>query len=164
MRAWIDTEFERIPLDKGILIIPLSVGITCDDGSELYVVNSEFTTSNSFLLEEVLPVLYSCNVTPIMSTLDMMGQHIEKYISKRCLEFWGFECSADAEVLRYLLSDTAPKVQVYDIKTLEASNSMGKYHRIARDAYTKHNAIEDARWARDTHRHIFRLKKKRRNQ
>lgn len=147
MRFYFDTEF----LDDGIHIDLISIGIVTDDLRELYMVSSEFDdrrlTPDHWLRTHVL------NHIPANQKkhrrLDI-AREVSHFLED-CTELWGWYCAYDWVVLCQLFGPMVdrpkhfPKL-AHDVK--QRADAIGFNEKISKSGFTRHNALDDARWVR----------------
>lgn len=174
-RYYLDTEF----IDDGVTetLQLISIGIICDDGRELYLVNSEFDESrcDDWLKENVLKQLPLCTC-PGGGALDHLGHNAPdcKWRTRNQIrdaiiafvpdpgnevkpEFWAFFASYDWVLFAQLFGKmiNLPKHfpwLVNDLKTwAKHLGYTGKFKELLPNT-GHHDALADARWNRDVHK------------
>jgi 3'-5' exoribonuclease-like protein len=152
MRYFFDTEF----LDNGREIDLISIGIVAEDGREYYAVSANFDVGRAtpWLVEHVLnhiprnlvkqtKIAIACDVSDFLAPKATL-----EYPGTESVELWGWYCAYDWVALCQLYGPMVerpryfPKL-AYDIRLLAALSNTGK---ISKSGFTRHNALEDARW------------------
>lgn len=174
MRYYLDTEF----LDDAVIrtVELISLALVCEDGRELYLVNSEFDRSRAddWLNANVMPQLPKC-VCPGSGTLDHLGHTnpdclwrtraqmrdaVAAFIlvePKEEIEIWAYFASYDWLCLVQLFGKMIELPKhfpwlVNDLKTwAKHIGYTGKFRDLLPDS-GHHIALEDARWNRDVHK------------
>lgn len=168
-RYYLDTEFD----DTGAAINLISIGLVCEDGRELYLVNSECNHGkcNDWVKANVLPQLPACTC-PGGSMLGYLGhQPLCLWRSREAIrdainafivddgtqiEIWAYYASCDWVVFYQLFGEMVnlpkhfPKF-VRDLKTHALDiGYTGKFKVLLPDE-GHHDALCDARWNKKVH-------------
>lgn len=162
MRYYLDTEFH----EDGKTIDLISIGVVCEDGREMYLVNreAELHRVNSWVREHVLPQLPSYG-DPAWASRERIREELFVFIRPEVSlveknpkpEIWGYFADYDWVVVAQLfgtmmaLPPHFPKCCL-DLKQLALS--LGN-PRLPKQMRGKHNALEDARWNRDAHNFLL---------
>lgn len=173
MRYWLDTEFNDTTKADGSragLIDLISIGIVCQDDRELYLVNDEHNhqACSDWIQMNVLTQLPTC-VCPHRyrdghqpccrwQYRHKIRDAVRDFIvdDGQPIEIWGFYASYDWVILCQLfgwgnLPKHFPRV-IRDLKTYAADiNFKGHFRDLLPDS-GHHDALSDARWAREAHR------------
>ncbi len=153
MRVWFDTEF----LDSGAKLELISIGCVREDGAELYLENSDFDLAHAtpWLREHVVPKLTRTHdpEDECIMSLVAIGYALHKFAGQSP-EFWAYYCSYDWVLLSRCygrMLDMPHNWPHYcnDIKQLLHMAGNPKIAKLPESH--AHNALVDARWARDTH-------------
>lgn len=160
MNYFFDTEF----LDDGNVIDLISIGIVCDDGREYYAVSSDFDEAKAtpWLREHVLnhiprdfkrkPRLeIAIDLTSWIQgrpKLDPPGYQPPKMYGWYCAYDWVALCQLFGPMVERPCH--FPKL-AHDLKTLSELAGVGK---VSKAGFTRHNALEDARWNQEVFRVI----------
>jgi hypothetical protein len=148
MRYYLDTEFDETP-DHVVL---LSLALRAQDGRELYLVSSDFSTAlcNPWVKENVLPHLHSLPASYV-GPKDSFALQIDRFVSDDTSpEFWGYYSAYDWFLFcrlwggMLLMPNRFPHA-CYDLKQL-AETLLPGYKHISPPHNSKHNALADARW------------------
>lgn len=149
MRIWFDTEF----IEDGHTIELLSIGVVREsDNVEFYaeIAETDRSLANPWVAENVLPRLTG----PVMPRREI-AKYLVMYAGSNP-EFWAYFCSYDWVVLCQLFGTMMdlPKgwpMWCRDLKQLVTERYGNRdLHALVSQA-DEHNALADARWARDVH-------------
>lgn len=145
MKYFLDTEF----LDDGKTIELISIGIVAEDGRELYLENIEFNWANAtaWLMENVYPHLNGYRLT----RSDIRNNILEFLANDDAIEFWGYFADYDWVLFCQLFGrmiDLPKPLPMFcmDLMQLQKMKSI----RI-KQANSIHNALQDARWIKETY-------------
>lgn len=154
MKYFLDTEFfDDAENNK---IVPISLGLVCEDGRELYCVFYDF----SFYRIE-LPEWHKENIIP--SLLLTPGEafimakaskkYIVEFIGDNKPEFYGWYSSYDWVVFSQIFNGmlNTPKGWPKYINDLHV---MYPSIRFPKKEIDRHNALEDARWIKDSYKFL----------
>lgn len=146
MRYFLDTEF----IERPFCIDLLSIGIVAEDGREFYAVNSyaDHSKASDWVRENVLPHLGE----PFMSHEDIRD-NVLAFVGYDKPEFWGYYADYDWVAFCWLFGsmiDLPKGWPMYCRDLKQWADSLGN-PRLPEQASTEHNALEDARWNRDSH-------------
>lgn len=174
-RYYLDTEFIDDGANESLQMI--SIALVCDDGRELYLVNSEFDRSrcDAWLEENVIKQLPAC-ACPGAGTLSHLGHNYagcrwrtRAQIRDEIVDFvrdpgdgvkpevWAYFASYDWVLFCQLFGKmiNMPKHfpwLVNDLKTWATyAGYTGKFRDLLPDT-GHHDALCDARWNRDVHK------------
>ncbi len=156
MKYFLDTEFiENGPMFP---LIPLSVGIVCEDGRDFYVVNEDapLTLANDWVKANVIPHLGGPKVA-----VNEIGPGIISWLSDQKPEFWGYYADYDWVVFCQLFGSMVnlPKgwpMYCRDLKQL--CDSLGN-PKLPKQTSTEHNALADAKWNRVVYEFLIAVRK-----
>lgn len=150
-----DTEFIEAP---DLRIYPISMGIVCEDGRELYVEWAEipWEKANSWVIE---------NVKPYLTDLRYTNDEIRKMVSKFCghggkfPRFWAWYGAYDWLVMAQMFGTMMDLPRHFPMFTMDLMQSITE-KQISREALpeqtgTKHNALEDARWNYEVWKFVY---------
>ena len=143
MRYFIDTEFSERP---GHLEL-LSIGIVCEDGRQFYAENSEFDVSkcNDWMKENVLPKL-----TGPRMRKQTIAERMRRFVSGEP-EFWGYYSDYDWVVFCWLFGAMIDLPEGWPMYCRDLKQEID---RLGLDIHQpedqSHNALDDARWIRET--------------
>jgi hypothetical protein len=150
MRYYLDTEFDETP-DRLIL---LSLALRAQDGRELYLVSSDFSsaTCNPWVTKNVLPHLLAVQPTYV-GPKDKLHEQVESFLANDAgPAFWGYYSAYDWFLFCRLwggmlnMPKRFPKV-CFDLKQLADTLLPGvRYKDACPPPVTAHNALHDARW------------------
>lgn len=165
MRYFVDTEFSERGAGSPIELI--SIGIAAEDGREFYACNRDFRRwhANAWVKANVLPLLPERYPTPppigspriARESLAWMrfrdiAPAIRAFIGDDAPEFWGYFCAFDYVVLSQLMGgmDGWPAGWPYLMHDLRQWLDDHDYADVQQDDDAPHDALQDARWIRDT--------------
>lgn len=150
MRYYLDTEFDETS-DRLVL---LSLALRAQDGRELYLVSSDFSTAtcNSWVQDNVIPYLHAFPASHV-GPRDTFRDQIEAFVVNGDRpQFWGYYSAYDWFLFCRLwggmlnMPTRFPKV-CYDLKQLADTLLPGvRYKDACPPESTRHNALADARW------------------
>jgi len=150
VKYFYDTEF----IEDGKTIDLISIGIVCEDGRELYLESADFDKgkANQWVRENVLSHLKGgeCrwSLRSIKVTLlDFFD--IEEYGNP---ELWGYYSAYDHVVFCQIFGEMADLPEGYPMLTYDLRQmlDMKGLHDIRQPDDSIHNALEDARWVKQT--------------
>lgn len=152
MRYFLDTEFsERGPKFPVELI---SIGIVSEDGREFYAHSAEYDVDgcNDWVQKNVLPHLLS---EPPMS-LYSIKESIKVFIGEEKPEFWGYFADYDWVVFCQIFGTMMdlPKGWPMYCNDLKQWCKQNGNFQLPKQSSVEHNALNDARWNRDTYKFI----------
>jgi hypothetical protein len=149
-RYFLDTEFQ----ENGTSIDLLSIGVVCDDGREFYACNqnARLDLVTPWVRENVLPELppYGSVVwMPKTSIACELAEFVQQGAERA--EFWGYYSAYDWVVVCQLYGAmvTLPRGFPKHCMDLKQASVMAGNPEHPKQEKGKHNALEDARWARD---------------
>jgi hypothetical protein len=148
MLYFLDTEF----IEDGHTIDLLSLGVTCEDGRELYVENADadLGRANDWVKANVLPHLTG-DTLPHAE----IGQALAVFIGTDVPEFWSWCSGYDWVALCQLFGPMIAKPQGWPNYCRDLQQEMDRLgvsdDQLPAHDGTLHNALADARW----HRHIW---------
>lgn len=166
MRYWYDWEF----LETGKEILPISLGMVCEDGRELYLINGEFPLNrlqeNPWLLSNVAPYLPIEMVDQVgwewneadpdylnVFSLSFMRKKVQSFIGNNA-ELWGYYAAYDHVCLAQLFGrmiDLPSNIPMYTNDLMQEIRQWSfNLHNVAVNK-AEHHALSDARWTRDVH-------------
>ena len=177
VRFYYDFEF----IDDGRTIDPLSLGMVCEDGTELYLVNVEADVSraNDWVRENVLPFL--SNGKAQFVTRPQMMSNVLAFVSGRCVhmgeagepvtflepEFWGYYSAYDHVALAQLFGPMVelPKGWPFYTRDVEQHAEDWGYeedfYALAPAEGQAHSALDDARWVKRVHEALVSWRERR---
>ncbi len=149
MRVFMDTEF----IEDGKTIDLISIGLVCEDGMAYYAISSEcdLSRANPWVQKNVLPYLnYGnvLNVDPIPRAV--IAAEIVRLVGDKP-EFWAYYADYDWVVLCQLfgtMMDLPKGWPMYCRDVKQLCDSIGN-PPLPKQIGGTHNALEDAKWARD---------------
>jgi hypothetical protein len=162
-RYWYDWEF----LETGREIIPISLGMVCEDGRELYLINGEFPLNrlqeNPWLISNVVPHLplhpdgccWDEDHPDYLNVFSpsFMRKKVTSFIGDRA-ELWGYYAAYDHVCLAQLFGrmiDLPSNIPMYTNDLMQEARHLSvNLHNLAFNPAV-HNALADARWTRDAH-------------
>jgi len=163
MKYFFDTEF----IDDGKTIDLISIGVACDDGREYYAVSTDYNSGNAsqWVWDHVLnhipkdqrkkaPKVIARDLTEFIQgapKLDPPGYAPPRLYGWYCAYDWVALCQLFGPMIGR--PDHFPKL-AYDLKPLCDLHGIGK---ISKSGFTRHNALEDARWNMHVYNEILRL-------
>lgn len=154
MRYFVDTEFE----ERGSAGIDLiSIAIVAEDGREYYaeVPDKFINTNNPWLRENVLPYLVRGEA---VKPRPRISQEIVLFIGGDPKpEFWGYYAAYDYVVMVNIFGGMAgwPRHYPYMFYDLRQALDHAGLDEVKQDDDSVHNALDDARWVRDTFDYHF---------
>lgn len=148
MRFWFDTEFH----ENGKTIDLISIGVVCEDGSEFYaeVEGFDFSNTDPWLIENVKPYL-----TGETMSREGIAESLLQFVMSKTNEpnFWAYYADYDWVVLCQLygrMIDLPKGFPKYCNDLKQELIRLG-INEVPVENETEHNALADARWARDVH-------------
>jgi len=173
-KFFLDTEFIEYPNTIDLI----SIGIVCENESELYAVNGgcDTTKSSDWVKENVLlkmPEYDKDNGLLTGMSISQMKEKILSYIEYNCgmdgnckvrPEFWGYYADYDWVVFCWLFGamiDLPEGWPMYCRDLKQWADDMGNPN-IPKQKYGEHSAIEDARWNKFAHEYLLLHREKRR--
>lgn len=152
MRFWLDTEF----IEDGSTIDLISIGIVAEDGREYYaeVFDEEipWDRCNQWVLDNVRPHLTGRSA---QNHKWAIAGEIAQFVGGGEPEFWAFCGAYDWVVLNQLYGPMVehPRNWPYycnDVAQLAMHVNVNR-RNLPRQSTQEHNALEDARWTRDSY-------------
>lgn len=166
MRYFFDCEFiERGPKHPIELI---SIGMVAEDGREFYNVNRDFNPKHAspWVRDNVLPLLPDRNPDPVQwggsprlnaeswiwQPYDRIGKNLREFIGDCAPEFWTYYGAYDYVLLSQLMGGMSgwPAAWPYYARDLRQRLDAKGHSEIRQDDDAPHDALEDARWIRET--------------
>jgi hypothetical protein len=167
MRYFIDTEFNAPGTGNPIDLI--SIGVVAEDGREFYACNRAFKTRRAtpWVRENVLPLLPDPNPgsvqwggSPRLNSEALAWMSYGTIRTKFLAfigddpdpEFWGYYCAYDYVILSQLMGgmDAWPDGWPYLMLDLRQWLDYEALHHVSQPDDAPHDALQDARWIRDT--------------
>lgn len=151
MRFWFDTEF----YENGRTIDLISIGVVCEDGSEFYaeVKEFDFSKTDSWIRENVEPYMTGESMT----TPDI-GKALHEFVMLRSArpEFWAYYADYDWVALCQLYGRMIDLPNGFPMYCNDLKQEMTRLgiDKAPIENEQEHNALADARWARDMHKWI----------
>lgn len=166
IKYFIDTEF----IERPGLLVPISIGMVCEDGRELHLVSNAFdpTLADAWVKKNVLMKL------PPESTwknLDDISREIAKFVNEPILaadkdaklrpQFWAYFASYDWVCFCWLMKGRMVDLPIgwpkfcMDLKQSMAERNMVESYLPEKNRKLQHDALEDARWLRRAHAAVF---------
>ena len=161
MRYFLDTEF--IENGPAFPLIPLSIGIVCENGKEFYAVNKDapLELANDWVKANVLPHLGE----PRVAVMDL-GPAIKSFVQANGMknfdgtpsvyersQFWGYYADYDWVVFCQLfgtMMDLPKGWPMYCCDLKQLCDSIGN-PPLPKQNSTEHNALADARWNKEVY-------------
>ena len=157
---WYDFEF----MEDGKTIVPISVGIVCEDGRELHLCNrdADLRKANDWVKANVIPKLPPRS-EPVWMTKAQIAEHVLAFLTagKHRPRLWAYFAAYDHVCLCQLwgrmidLPKALPQ-HTLDLKQLSVSVGSPKHPE---QKGGEHNALEDARWNRDLYAFLKRVER-----
>jgi len=155
-RWFFDTEF----IDTGSIIDPISIALVSEDGRRSYsaCLSGDWErTMPEWQLKNVLPHLPPPEER--IHSRQQVADEILKLVGDGLPEFWAYFASYDWVVLCQLVNNGGRMIDlpkhwpkfVCDLKMLMHLHHVSKKSLPERPKDEKHDALSDARWARDTY-------------
>lgn len=155
MKYWFDTEFIEYPCTIDLI----SIGIVSEDRRSLYMVSSEFDESKAsiWVRENVLAKLGTAQ----RFTRSEMKRQVIRFIGYDNPEIWAYYADYDWVALCWLMGTmrdlpTGWPMFCRDIKQWAVDLGDPRLPKRGKD---EHNALEDAKWARDVYYILSKLDK-----
>lgn len=171
MNYFIDTEFCERGANHPIELI--SIGVVTDTGREFYACNASFNPrhASTWVRENVLPLLPERNPVPVQSggsprlnleaeawmPYERIGKRLREFVtatnnSMKPPQFWGYYCAYDYVLLSQLMGGIEgwPDGWPYMMHDLRQWLDHEALYHIEQSDDAPHNALQDARWIRDT--------------
>lgn len=160
MRYWFDTEF----IEDGKTIDLISIGIVAEDGREFYVENldCDFNRACPWVKEHVFPHLQKDYHPNVHMSRDKIKLEILEFVGNDIPEFWGYFAAYDWVVLCQIFGrmiDLPKNWPMFCRDIVQFQQFIG-CPRLPVHTGTLHNALDDARWTRDSY--LFLEKESRR--
>ena len=160
MKFFLDTEFiERGPKYPVTLI---SIGIVDDRGGKFYAVSSDFSEEDcsEWVKANVLPYLGDTPRLPLCDIAILVREWVDVQCEGSKLEFWGYYADYDWVVTAQLFGTMMDLPKGWpkfcrDLKQLSCDVGSPKHPP---DPAGEHNALVDARWNRDLHAYLLRVR------
>ncbi len=163
MKYFIDTEFSERGPDYRIELI--SIGIVAEDGRELYACNQSFKPkhANAWVKANVLPLLPpkpKGDAGQFPSTalawmpLDDLRNAIFTFVNGDLdAEFWGYYSDFDWVVFSQLFGGMGDLPTGWPMRCNDLRQYLDHegFDHISQPEDAPHNALQDARWVRDTY-------------
>lgn len=165
MRYFFDTEFiERPDIQR---LIPISIGVVCEDGREFYAIDASHDSvlACEWVKAHVLAKLPSREKRPdLWLEPDRLAARLLAFIreGERAPEFWAYFADYDWVVFCWMLRRRMielPKGFPYlcfDLMQSICERGMEKDVLPPRDPAKVHDALEDARWLKRAYVAVFR--------
>lgn len=158
-RYFYDWEF----YENGRIIEPISLGMVCDDGRELYIINKTYMDDYYYGLQEFISDWLIENVLDKISNEDIEVYGVErpqmpgkvlnfisndgKVGSRNSVELWGYYGAYDHVCLAQLWGDMMSLPQPIPMFTKEIMNEQPKRFSAKPERTTpEHNALADAKY------------------
>lgn len=166
IKYFFDTEF----IEQPGLLIPVSIGMVCEDGRELHLVSNEFNPrlASQWVTKNVLQKL------PPESTwksMDAIARELERFINAPIIaadknerlrpQFWAYFASYDWVCFCWLMKSRMIDLPngwpqfCMDLKQSMAERGMQETYLPEKDKRKQHDALEDARWLKRAHEKVF---------
>ncbi len=145
MRFFIDTEF----IEDGRTIDLISIGVVAEDGREFYAESGEvdLTRANPWVRDNVLPHLDGKGLRRWR-----IAKSLVEFVGDKP-EFWGYYADYDWVVVCQLfgtMMDLPEGWPMFCMDLKQLAMSLGD-PRLPEQTTTEHNALQDARWNRDSY-------------
>lgn len=168
MKYFYDWEF----LDDGKTIDPISLGMVCEDGRELYLINGEFDLDryqeSPWLRQNVVPYLPITHDwrwdkgTPLyrdrVRTKEQMAAKVIEFIKDDpAVELWGYYAAYDHVCLAQLfgpMMKLPAGIPMYTNDIMQLKDIVGvsrPCHDLVPANPSVHHALADARWTMQVH-------------
>ena len=149
MKIFFDTEF----IEDGKTIDLISIGAVRQDGSEFYLENIEcnYSKSNQWVVDNVLP-----NLSGEPTHRKIIAEDFKQFCGDSP-EFWAYYASYDWVVLCQLYGKMIdlPKGWPMYCNDLKQLIDFQFPHRHIEQTNSNHNALQDAKWIRDTYMSLW---------
>lgn len=163
MNYYLDTEF----IEDGKTIDLISIGVVSEDNRELYLQNIEVDLfkASPWVKENVFPSLQGLGVGEGVYTKDSRYWVSRREIKNQLLSFigddkpsfWGYYSSYDWVCLCQLfgtMMDLPKHFHLYCLDLKQLVNQLGNFRLPKPPKRKEHNALEDAKWIRDSYLYI----------
>lgn len=153
MRFWFDTEF----YENGRTIDLISIGVVCEDDSEFYaeVEGFDFAKTDTWIHKNVVPYL-----TGETMRKEDIGKALYDFVMSRTNkpEFWAYYADYDWVVFCQLYGRMIDLPKGFPMYCNDLKQEMARLGvlKISVQNEIEHNALADAKWARDAHAWIER--------
>lgn len=153
-RIWLDTEF----IEDGRTIELLSIGMVREeDGAELYLENADADLSHAsdWVRENVFPHLQmaqTATLNQVCFPKADIARKVAEFVGEKP-EIWGYYCDYDWVAFCQLygtMMDLPKWFPMYCLDIKQLCVSLGD-PRLPEQGKGEHNALADARWARDAY-------------
>lgn len=153
-------------MEDGKTIVPISVGIVCEDGREFHLCNrdADLRKANDWVRSNVIPKLPPRH-DPAWMPKTMIATAVKDFLlaGAHKPQLWGYYVSYDHVVLCQLFGrmiDLPKGLPQYSLDLKQFSVSLGS-PKHPEQASGHHNALEDARWNRDLYAFLTKLQRER---
>jgi hypothetical protein len=155
VKYFFDTEFIERP---GLLDL-ISIGISCEDGRELYAISSEFdeTQCNDWVKANVLPKLNG----HVRESRISIRKRILAFIGKTTPEFWAYFADYDWVLFCWIFGSMTDLPQGWPMFCLDLKQEMYVCDIALTDLPSQsdeneaHEALIDARWLRAAYKVVM---------
>lgn len=163
LKYFIDTEF----IERPGLLVPISIGIVCEDGRELYLVSNEFDANlaDNWVKKNVLLKLPPKHV---WKSLHQCAKQITEFVNSPngnqplvFPEFWAYYASHDWVCFCWFMQSRMIDMPYgwpslcMDLKQSMLERRMPSTFLPKPDEAKEHDALEDARWLKTAHEAVF---------
>lgn len=143
MKIWFDTEF----IEDGKTIDLLSIGLVREDGRMFYAepAEADISKASAWVRENVLP-----HLSGVKMARDDIAAGIRDFAGE-APEFWAYYADYDWVALCQLygtMVDLPGGWPMYCRDVKQLCDALGN-PRLPKQSTTAHNALQDARWAKD---------------
>lgn len=162
---FMDTEF----IERPGLLIPVSIGMVCEDGRELHLVSNEFDPrlADVWVKKNVLAKLPPESA---WKDIDTISRELERFINEPIIAnkeaklrptFWAYFASYDWVCFCWLMKGRMidlPKGWPHfcmDLKQSMAERGMQETYLPEKNKKVQHDALADAHWLKRAHEAVF---------
>lgn len=168
MKYFLDTEF----IERPNTIDLISIGIVCEDGREYYAISNEYYYSDAseWVKNNVITPMYIKTVNgdnrnrfDIQNFQQYYGKSIEKikneilkFIDNDKPEFWGYYADYDWVIFCWIFGRMIDLPEGWPMYCKDLKQSLDESgNNSIPNPENEHNALEDAKWNKRLHRHIY---------
>lgn len=156
MRYFLDTEF----IEDGFMITLISIGIVAEDGRELYLESTQvpWHRANDWVNQNVRPQLL--NTPEVLRSEAQIAAEVVEFVGKSP-EFWAYYADYDWVVVCQLygrMIDLPPSWPMFCLDLKQELYLNGNM-KPPRQEGVVHNALEDARWNKQTYDWLLSVKR-----
>ena len=168
MKYFLDTEF----IEKPNTITLISIGIKCEDGRELYLINRQYNyaEASQWVIDNVITPMYietvngdnrnRFNIVDFHEyygkSISLIREEILQFIGDDKPEFWGYYCDYDWVVFCWIFGKMIDLPEGYPMYCRDLKQMLDeKGIKSIKKPVGEHNALVDAKWNEKLYQHIM---------